>query len=522
MRSGRPTPEKDNPFDDFILFLMLSSIALATIYTIALRTIRWFQPPISTAKRILQQLEGQKEAKTETLPQTSHQVTEKKKVSHSTSPSLIIKDTLSFFTESAASSTKKERKESPVHQRATKNDWKTDAIQEQLTAKRLEKSTKKAELAKKNDEKVQRTARIATETVSQASLIVAQKTPAKPTKPKTAVKEPKPQRHSLEQERPVHSQHRSSYFRTQQHIYIDRVTAAIPAFEHHAAQLCQFPNDGLAGIDNQISSLAFMYHFHRYNLIRLFLYQNGTTNPLSTSESDTSLGFMSARTLRTMLVHGAGKIQIHYDTLTATKMYLEKFIWIEVRNLINRKQAELAKLEARTTGSHAYVASNTLDFSLNHAFVSRSPLCLLLSDQHDLQHVHDAMHNDHVFTTWLTETQLPLLSNLFSRSGLLETDAQPMLSNPNVDALKMSIIICGEYCDHERLARMRQSHQLSHLIPFLTQCKTLRNRLSHDVENVSDAQLMLLSEHIRALMEAAHTQAAQVTTLLLASARTHV
>lgn len=235
----------------------------------------------------------------------------------------------------------------------------------------------------------------------------------------------------------------------------------------HSTYLCGFDKNPITDDNSLIKTLAFLYHFHRYNICRRILYAIANKNSPD-SENKTE----EAVHLRTQIVHAANKISLNLDTILSSQEKMKEWIPAEVGNL-------------RQIGSNIYVKSDHIQLSLfnlsgtsaHHVtFETMQTLPLYQElyqlDQFDNQANSPANVTKTDFLCWMNDAVIPFLSRCN------KTDPEAM------DAAKMLIIIFGEYCTPERKASVANDFRV-----FINSCRLIRNSLAHDVFEVANEVL---------------------------------
>ena len=206
-----------------------------------------------------------------------------------------------------------------------------------------------------------------------------------------------------------------------------------------------------------IKTLAFLFNFHRYNLASLILH-----NP-----EDEDRTFVI--NLRTLAVHTSGKIYVDKQTILDSQEKMKNFLPTEVAELKQKhshywlksdeRQEELVRLAGNSVGKLTLESIQTL------------PLYQVFQQYTGNINTHLSLSlSDNFFRTWIRNQIIPFINYLHAGAKNNKED--------HFYALKMLIIIIGEYCKGDRRYRLQNDPTL---VNFMSLCRNLRNTLAHKI-----------------------------------------
>lgn len=257
---------------------------------------------------------------------------------------------------------------------------------------------------------------------------------------------------------------------------------------NHAKFLLEFSyqSDGNAPskTDELIKTLVFIFHYHRYNLARRLLLTN---------EQDENL--QRAVNLRTLIVHKANKILLEPLVILNTQNQMRTFLPSEVAHLSQRYSLGYVKSDNHFTDLVKLAGHSVNEFTFNS--MESTPLYCAFINNAEQINAHEIV-NDNDFYHWMKYQVIPFLN-------LLETQTNSASDNSSLSthitkeeyfaAMKMMIIILGEYCTEDRCSRLNRNHSKiiePETLNFMKLCRKLRNDLAHDILDVTEKQLLEL------------------------------
>lgn len=233
-----------------------------------------------------------------------------------------------------------------------------------------------------------------------------------------------------------------------------------------------------------ISNLDFLYHFHRYNLLRRFLYQGGDDKELAVN-------------LRTLIVHTTGQVAFDDNVFHKTQKQMKTFIPTEVAQLqqehtdywvkSDEHQAALVKLAGHSIGEVNFESMKTTALCSSFNYYNE--------DFQEHINARDLLP-DQEFYAWMYADMIPFINLLYTLAN--STDKNDPLRCKYMNAIKMAVIILGDYCTPERKERFYNYGDLA-THSFMLNCREIRNFYSHNVFNVPNNDLRYLIEQANAI-----------------------
>lgn len=271
------------------------------------------------------------------------------------------------------------------------------------------------------------------------------------------------------------------------------VYEARSSLETHALYLMNFSfraDTDLHAVPFQsaIQTLAFIYHYHRYNLARRIL-----------AVRHNQEGVQNAVELRTLIVHLTNKIMITPEIIHSTQSAMREFLHTETASLIQH-YSRMWRSYSQTQSSLNHLADRPVN-SITFASMETLPLTkLIYHHKKDIDHLPDSPANvsSSACLLWFQQFVIPFLveAHKQSLSPSNHISAGHVRFNEYVDAVKMMIIIAGEYCRSTKIKKMmkhldasKSENDPDSIMNFFTGCRMLRNRLAHDIFDIDDGDL---------------------------------
>jgi hypothetical protein len=252
----------------------------------------------------------------------------------------------------------------------------------------------------------------------------------------------------------------------------------------------------------QIYHLAYLFHFHRYFISRL---------TLSNAYSQQNIEAMN---IRNAIVHTADTTIFNQNTLLETQGALQKFLVEEVNTLLKSfRQHPLndedinSKLKHYSQNFKPGESPSMESVALFNLFYSK--VSSITKHQIAKKKTSPVLINQ-----WLRDDIIPF----FAHCQTLLTNPESkhfigtIVFNPLLDALKMLIIVTGDYCfDYEsnkliidanvqtQTPEIFNRSQFRSFLSFLKKLRDLRNQLSHHVENVLDSEIVNLTQRAQSI-----------------------
>ena len=251
-----------------------------------------------------------------------------------------------------------------------------------------------------------------------------------------------------------------------------------------------YPSENTAQIKfiELIKGLAFFYHFHRYNLSRRIL------------ANDNEEAYQAVN-LRTLIVHTTKNVELDKNIILDTQKQMKAFLPTETAKLIqhhslyfvksDQHQSELVKLSGHSIGEITFYSIKT------------TPLYGAINRFSDHVNEQNVTH-DKDFLPWMKNQLIPFINLVNSHLSCRPTISS-ITQDEYLSAMKMLIIILGEYCTNSRCVRIKRQFPTdeSATIKLMQLCRKIRNKLSHtifDLDNNELKELLFISKSINPLL----------------------
>ncbi|VVC74808.1 hypothetical protein AQUSIP_00800 [Aquicella siphonis] len=263
--------------------------------------------------------------------------------------------------------------------------------------------------------------------------------------------------------------------------------------EKHALYLLSFTFDSnqnapASHFQRTVKTLAFLYHFHRYNLARRILY----------SSRDPEI--KDAVQLRTLLVHLSNKVNIDADLVMKTQASMREFLHTETARL-RQQHTHLWRPTNRIQEALNKLASLPL-YTITFACMENLPLTRILY-QHGAE--IDQLENScqkvssSACSLWFQQYAIPFMVEAYRLStSSSHFSLEGMVYNEFMAAVKMMIILAGEYCPHGKIKNLlahfdskdlEEEASRDQIRDYFLLCHKLRNELAHNIFEIGEDEL---------------------------------